>query len=457
MDNYTVFHLHSDLSNGVTNIDSVTKFKEYVDYAANLNMKALAFSEHGSVFEWYHKKAYIESKGMKYIHACEAYITASLCEKIKDNYHCVLIAKNYDGFKELNRLISQSFNRNDNHYYYVPRILFDDLINTSDNIIITSACIGGIVAKSDNLRQRFLEFMAANKHRCFLEIGHHNDNRQIEYNRQLVMYSRKYSIPLIAGTDTHALNEAHVKGRKILQLSKDIVFPDEDNWDLTFKTYNELVDAYYTQCSIPEKDYMEAIHNTNVMADMIESFDLDKNTKYPKLYDDPEAAYKNAINNAYKKHKYARKRYTPAEIKEIVHSEFAVYQATKSIDFMMLEVFMREWEQKNGIQCGYSRGSVSGSFIAYLLGITQMDSKKFGLNFFRFMNPSRVTNADIDTDYSKGDRVKVKEFLLKDRMNLQNIHTSEIITFNTIAMKGAIKDVCRALKIDLAKAQELSD
>ena len=122
-----------------------------------------------------------------------------------------------------------------------------------------------------------------------------------------------------------------------------------------------------------------------------------------------------------------------------------VYEATKSIDFMMLEVFMREWEKEHDVECGYGRGSVSGSFIAYMLGITQMASKKFELNFFRFMNPSRVTNADIDTDYSKNDRAKVKEFLLKDRMNLPNIHTSEIITFNTIALKGAIRDVARAL------------
>ena len=76
INNYVVYHLHSDLSNGVTNIDSVTKFKDYVDRAAELGMKAMAFSEHGSVFEWLHKKEYIESKGMKYIHACEVYVTA---------------------------------------------------------------------------------------------------------------------------------------------------------------------------------------------------------------------------------------------------------------------------------------------------------------------------------------------------------------------------------------------
>ena len=136
------------------------------------------------------------------------------------------------------------------------------------------------------------------------------------------------------------------------------------------------------------------------------------------------------------------------ELQRAVDEEFEVYKATKSIDFMLLQTYLREWEKENDIQCGYGRGSVSGSMIAYLLGITQMDSLRYNLNFFRFMNPSRVTNADIDTDYSGKDRDKVKQFLLRDRMNLPNIKSAEIITFNTIAMKGAIRDVCRALYKD---------
>ena len=444
--NYVVYHCHSDLSNGVTNVDSVTKYKEYVDRASELGMKAMAFSEHGSVFEWLHKKDYIESKGMKYIHACEVYVTAFPEEKIRDNMHCVLIAKNYDGFKELNRMISKSFNRNDNHFYFTPRIYLDELFNTSDNIIITSACIGGIVAKSDGVvRQRILEFMSKHSYRCYLEIQHHKDQSQCLYNQELIKYSTTLGIPLIAGTDTHALNLNHVKGRHILQISKGVKFAGEENWDLTFKSYDELVKAYEEQNSISSEYYIAAIENTNKMADMIESFTLDRNTKYPKLYDNPLEAFKKAIVEACKNNKYIRSRYSQKEIVDTIKNELEVYKATKSIDFMMLEVFMRAWEKEHGIECGYGRGSVSGSFVAYLLGITQMDSKKFNLNLFRFMNPSRVTNADIDTDYSKNDRIKVKEFLLKDRMGLDNIHTSEIITFNTIALKGAIRDVCRAL------------
>lgn len=119
---------------------------------------------------------------------------------------------------------------------------------------------------------------------------------------------------------------------------------------------------------------------------------------------------------------------------------------------------MREWERSQGIQSGPGRGSVSGSFIAYLLGITEMDSIKFNLNFFRFMNPDRVSNADIDTDYTSKDRDRVKEFLLRDHMNLDHIQTCEIVTFNTIAMKGAIKDVARALGMkNLQEVQQICD
>ena len=448
---YTVYHLHSDLSNGVTNIDSTTKYHEYIELAKKCGMKSLGFSEHGSVFEWWHKKTAIEDAGMKYIHAVEAYLTANLAEKVRDNYHCVLIARNYEGFLELNGLISQSFNRKDNHFYYAPRISFGELFKTSDNIIITTACIGGVLGKGDDAVQGpFLEFLRENKHRCFLEIGHHMDDRQVEYNRKLYAIGQETGIPLIAGTDTHVLNAEHEKGRLILQASKNILFEGEERWDLRFKTYDELVSSYQAQHSLPESVYMEAIENTNRMADMVESFDLDRGTKYPHIYKHPEETFRQKVKEALDSHPYANKYHTKEELTAAIDEEFEVYKATKSIDFMLLQTYLREWERENGIQCGYGRGSVSGSMIAYLLGVTQMDSLRFGLNFFRFMNPSRVTNADIDTDYSGKDRETVKQFLLRDKMNLPNIRSAEIITFNTIAMKGAIRDVCRALYKDRA-------
>ena len=332
------------------------------------------------------------------------------------------------------------------------------MLHTSDNIIISTACLGGILNRaSKDIQERFIKFLSENKHRCFLEIQHHNVAEQIAYNRKLYSISKKYGIRLVAGTDTHSLNEQHAEGRKILQRSKNIFFEDEEGWDLTFKSYDELCEAYKKQHSLPEGVYLEAIENTNVIADMVEPFEIDRHTKYPHIYDNPVETFKKKINEGYKNNKYLKERYPRNVVSSRLKEELAVYEKVGAIDFMLLETYIREWEAKNGIESGYGRGSVSGSLIAYALGITQMDSLKFNLNFFRFMNPSRVTNADIDSDYCSADREKIKYFLLHDKLNLPNIKTSEIITFNTIAMKGAIKDVCRALNISLDEAQTISD
>lgn len=381
---YTVYHLHSDLSNGVTNVDSVTKYQEYIARAKECGMKALGFSEHGSLFEWYHKKSDIEAAGMKYLHGIECYLTQTLDEKIRDNMHCVLIARNYDGFLELNRMVSRSFCRTDNHFYYVPRISFDELFDTSDNILVTTACIGGVLNKGDDqCQEKMLSFMQRNRERCFLEIGHHMDEKQVTYNQKLYQISRETGLRLIAGTDTHVLNEEHERGRHILQVSKNIRFEGEDNWDLKFHDYAELVEAYRAQNSLPEEVFLGAIENTNVLADMVEPFDIDTRTKYPHIYENPEETFREKIEAARENHPYVNERYPKEVLDKRIEEEFAVYQKTQSIDFMLLETYMREWEKTQGIQCGYGRGSVSGSMIAYILGITQMDSMKFDLNFFR--------------------------------------------------------------------------
>ena len=453
--NYCVYHLHSDLSNGVTNIDSVTKYKEYVEYAKSLGMTALAFAEHGNIFEWVHKKESIEAAGMKYIHAAEVYLTTDkdIDDKHRDNYHCVLIAKNYDGVKELNKLISHSFNRDDYHYYYVPRIGFDELYATSDNIIITTACLGGVLNKADNvLKTGFLKFLIKNKHRCYLEVQHHNCADQATYNKILYTIHQKTNIPLIAGTDTHCLNDTHVEGRSILQKGKGVFFADEESWDLTFKTYDELVDAYEKQGALPEKIYLQAIENTNVMADSIESFKLDYSKKYPKLYNDSEKALKEKIIRGIKS-RGVDKYNNFNEYKNKIQYELETYKYNGAIDFLLLEEDYKSALKKQGVSYGYSRGSVSGSVIAYLLGITEVDSIRYGLNFERFMNKERVSLADVDTDWSKKDRYKVREYLF----NKEGLYCCDIITFNTIALKGAIKDVGRALGLTVDETQSLSD
>lgn len=444
-DNYVVYHLHTMLSNGVTNIDSITNYQEYVDYAASLGMQAMAFSEHGSVFEWLKKKEAVEKAGMKYIHAEEFYITESLEEKVRDNYHCVLIARDYEGVKELNKLSSIAFNREDNHFYYVPRISFEELINTSSHIIVCTACLASILASdNDFLKDRFISFLSANKDRCFLEVQHHAVEDQIAYNKVLSGLSKVYGIPLIAGTDTHALNKKHLEGRSILQKAKKIHFDNEDGWDLAFKTYDELVDAYKKQGALTEEEYLEAIDNTNRMADMIEVFTMDRSYKYPHLWEDSEQLLRDKIRQGLIDRgvdKYTNYQ----EYLDRVEYEMEAYKHNEAIDFMLLMEDITTWCRSQDIQIGYGRGSVNGSVIAWLLGITEMDSIAFGLNFERFLNVERVSLSDIDSDIPPSRIDEVKNYVF----NHHGLYCSDIVTFNTIADKGAIRDVGRALEYDL--------
>ena len=448
MNNYTVIHLHSDLSNGTTNIDSVTKYKSYINAAKENNMKAIAFTEHGNIFSWYNKKLECEKQGIKYIHGIEMYVTETLDEKIRDNYHCCLYAKNYNGFLELNKLISKSYNREDNHFYYSPRITLEELINTSENIIVTTACLGGIINKArnnKNVLNRYIKFLTENKHRCFLEIQHHNVKDQLEYNKLIYELSKKIGVRLISGTDTHALNEKHVQGRKILQKAKNIYFSDEEGWDLTFKSYEELVNCYKKQGVLDMNIVLDAINNTNVLADMIEEFDIDKSYKYPKMSENPLQEIKSKIVKGIKKRNIDKYENFATEYKPRINYELETYAHNGAIDFLLLEEDIKTMARNNNVFPGYSRGSVSGSIVAYILGITEMDSIKHKLNYERFMNKERVSLADVDTDYDPTQRKIIKDYIY----NKKGLYCADIITFNTVALKGSIRDVGRALEIPL--------
>ena len=460
MKNYTVYHLHSDLSNGVTNIDSVTKFDEYISYANDLGMKSIGFSEHGCIFEHIKKREICERYKMKYLHGEEFYVTETLNEKLRDNYHVVVIARNYQGYLELNKLSSIAFNRanvktvgTSERYYYVPRITFEELINTSDNLIITTACLGGILHKgNDNIKKRFIQFLIDNKERCFLEIQHHNKDEQIEYNKRLYSLSIETGIRLIAGTDTHCLNKQHEKGREILQKSKNIFFNDESGWDLTFKTYDELIKCYEEQNALPKEIYLEAIKNTNVMSDMVEMYSIDKSYKYPHLWKTPNKTLIERIKKGLAK-RNVKSFPNAQEYIDRIKYELKAFQHNGAIDFMLLMTDVIEFCNENDIEIGYGRGSCNGSIVAWVLGITEMDSIKHNLNFERFMNIERVSLSDIDTDFPPSRRDEVKQFLY----NREGLICCDIITFNTIALRGAIRDVARALKIPLDKVSEICD
>lgn len=472
MENYVKYHLHSDISNltAGTGADSVTKYYDYVKRAEELGMKAMAISEHGSVMNWVKKKETIQKAGMKYIHANEIYLTQHLDKEkglVRDNFHYMLIAKNYDGVLELNKLTSQSYEK-DGHFYYNPRISFDELKATSDNIIMTSACLAspiwrlynrayGEFGVKDLQAKRELEdmlnWMGDNRHRMFLEVQYHTHPQQIAFNQMLMRLSRDLNIPLIAGTDTHALNKEHARARQLFLKSKGADYGDEDSFDLTFKSYEEVVDMFAKQGALPRNVYLEAIHNTNVMADMVEEFELDKSPKYPKMYDNPIEVFKEKINEGVVNRGIDK---LPVEQKkeyfDRIKEELDTYVKLDAVNYMLLQKNIIDWCHSQGIYQGYGRGSVNGSLIAYALGITEMDSIKHKLNFFRFLNPDRISLADIDIDFPPSRRQEVIDYVA----SLEGIEFAEIITFNTKKLKGTIRIVGAGLDMPLDEVDTIA-
>ena len=465
MNNYTIYHCHTDISNlSGAGMDSVTKYQDYVARAKECGMNALCFSEHGNFFLWKKKKDAIEAAGMKYLHGIEIYVAEKLLwetednpnpHKVRDNYHCVLIAKNLAGLKELNKLSSIAFR--EEQRYYSPRITFDQLINTSDNIVITTACVGGILCKGNNgIRERFIKFLAEHKDRCFLEIQHHNVEKQKEYNLYLYELHQKYGIPLIAGTDTHALNDVHAKARLILQKAKKNEYNDDEaGWDLTFKTYDELIEAYRKQNCLPEKVYLEAIQNTNVMADMVENIALDTSFKYPKVFRNPTELLRSKLFSESSIRYAMEDGFTREQVTNRLNEEMETFIAVDAVDYILLQEHIATWCHNHDIWCGPARGSAASSLALYILHVTEVNPMKHNFAFWRFMNKDKYSLADVDLDWGNEDRDRTKYWMLHDKMDFPNMQTTEIITFNTLGLRGAIRDFGRGLEIPLDTVNEI--
>ena len=508
MSNYITYHLHSELSL----LDSCTNFKSYIHKAKDLGQTSICFTEHGNIYNWIEKKMYCEStqykvessklteslfveekelnkckekyddikitelKPIKYIHGVECYLTEKLYEypevpdewfeaqlgrdakemqeeygeileegkkKIRDNYHTILIAKNYAGLQEINILIDLS--TQEDHFYYKPRITFDEFKNISSNVIKISACLASPLNK---LRDESLI-----QYYDYLEVQPHvHSEEQKEYNQWLYQMSLKYNKPLIAGTDTHSLNKYKAECRSILQRAKHITFTNEDEFDLTYKSYDELVNMFEQQDSLPKNVYLEAIENTNRMAASVEEFELDKSFKYAKCYDDDEAVLKKRVNERYAEK--LRKGIITKDPQYIanVKEEFRVFKKIGMLGFMLFMSDLVTWCWENGIPIGYCRGSVGGSTIAYLIDIIDVDPVVWHTVFSRFANEDRKELGDIDIDISPSQRHLVYKHII-DKFGTDK--TAYILAIGTISDKGTIDEIGRALNYPLDEVAKI--
>lgn len=533
--NYTVYHLHTENSL----LDSCTNYKLYIDKAVELGQTAICFTEHGNTYNNIEKKMYANSKGLKYLHGVEIYLTEKLEPKVRDNYHTILIAKNFDGIREINTLVDLS--TREDHMYYKPRITFEEFFNISDNVIKISACLASplnkypssandIYTRIDDMNKEREEKIASIKkkiddkadeeewirsyedadydhsvpwawrctpHEAYLESiddeiksinrwyddkitllnGQINEARenyekllqtydyyeiqphvksldQIKYNQMLYEASKQYNKPLIAGTDTHSLNQYKAECRSILQKAKHIEFSNEDEFDLTYKSYDELVKMFRQQGSLPMDVVLEAIENTNRMADSVEDYELDTAFKYPVLYDNEEEVFVERIYRMY--HEKLEKGIIQPDprYEENIQEELRVFKKIGMVGFMLFMSELVCWCWDNNIPVGFCRGSVGGSTIAYLTDIIDVNPIVWNTVFSRFSNEDRKEIGDIDLDIAPSQRHLVYEHIIE---KFGEDKTAYVLAIGTVSDKGTIDEIGRALDIPLNEVKEIKE
>lgn len=474
MKKWVSLHQHTDESNAGGYFEIVTKYTDYINYAKENKLPAVAITNHGNVARWIKHKLGVEEAGLKYIHGIEAYVTMDLDVKER-GYHTILLAKNYEGVKQINRMSSKSFDRNDGHYYYKPRILFDDLVENVEkgNIFVTTACLAGGLSQTydkstlneddvskilsysdDDLTNRdeefpyslwfkkWVEFAVNNRDRVYLEVQPHIYKPQALYNKLLLTLAKEYGLKIIAANDIHALNPRHDELRKLIKKGKGGSYETDDDFELWCKTYDEMLEGFDKQGVLSSEEATSALDATIEIVNQIEEFELDKSHKYPKLYEDEEAEFQKDIKQG-----FVKRGLNKLPVKERnkyvkrVNYEYSVYKKNGAISYMLADKAMIDAAKADGRHVGYGRGSVSGSLIAYLTGSTEIDSVRHGLSFERFMNPERVSLADIDHDWLGEDKLWVQEWLL----NNPQLHAASIMTANTYGLKGGIKALARGM------------
>lgn len=440
MNQFINLHVHSDLSL----CDSVTKFNDYVDLAAELGQTAIASTEHGKPMQWVKKKMYCESKGIKFIHGVECYLTRTLNEKARDNYHTVLLAKNHDGAVELNKVISVA--SQPDHFYYSPRMTFDEFLHLSNNIIALSACVASPL---NNLSSDDPYFEKLLRRYDYLEIQPHNADDQKAFNIQLASLAKTYGKPLVATTDVHSLNQYKAECRNILIWDKHGAgYENSDGYDLTYKSYDQMVNAFRIQDCLPESVWMEAIENTNAIADSVEDWKVDTSLKYPILYGSREEDERMLGETVEKKlQDKLDTGVIPKEqeqaFRDAIAEEMRVFHKVQMAGFMLSEAETISWAKDQGYSIGPGRGSVCGSRIAYVTDITDVNPETWHTVFSRFCNEDRVEVGDIDVDVVDSERPYYFAHVI-ERFGV--LKTARVPTFGTLQGKAAIKSICRAFK-----------
>lgn len=469
MSTYISFHNHDCLG---SLLDSSLKIEDLVKWAVANKMKAVGTLNHGNMTSCLKLYKLCKNAGIKALLGFEAYVTENKIDekgnKIRDNYHISLIAKNKNGWHNLIKLHNLSWK--DNRYYYDPRITLEDLLKYKEDILVTSACIGGILGRyflnnNSEKAEEILKLLHKEfKDDFYLELQEHNSFdekdriKQTNYNKWLIKMSKTYGIKCIVQQDAHYYLKEDWEAHQVLlckntgsKLSKPIFSFDSHEYYL--KNETEMLEAFD---SYPLEFIQECFNNTSEIADKVEEFDITNKVYDCPVFGDPEEVYKKLVELTYDG---LHKKYTqdfldnnPEYIKRIEH-ELSVVKELNFVDYFLMLVDLYKFTSKENIYTGIGRGSAGGSLVLYCLGAIHIDPIKYNLLFERFLHNQRQSMCDFDADINDKDRPKVIEYL-KNRYGEE--HVCNIGTYGEMTAKASFKAVASVLEIPFDKANGLT-
>jgi len=456
MPDFTHLHVHTQYSI----LDGASDIKMLMKKVKDYGMNSIAITDHGNMFGVLEFLKTAKKNDIKPVLGCEIYVAeGSRFEKKgredRSGYHLILLAKNYNGYKNLSKLCSLGFRKE--AFYYTPRIDKELLRQYHEGLIASTACIGGEIPslilshgqeKAEAALKEYYEIFGKD---LYLELMDHGMAEQHEANKVLLKLASKYNIKTIATNDAHFVNADDAKAHDILvclNTGKD--FDDPKRMKYTGREYLKTPDemaALFSHCP-------EALQNTQEIVDKIENYDLKHDVILPSFplpagfndedeylshlaYEGAEKLYPQLTDDIKKRLGY--------ELEVIRDKGFAGY-------FLIVQDYINE-AKKMDVAVGLGRGSAAGSAVAFCTGITGIDPLKYNLLFERFLNPERPSMPDIDVDFDDDGRERVKDYVVK-KYGADKV--AQIITFGTMAARSAIRDVARVLKLPLSEADRLS-
>jgi len=460
MKRYENYHKHDHESNIMT-LDCVVKNKDYINRSIELGCKNYFTTQHGWAGKYLEAYDLCQKNNLKMIYSAELYMVKDRFEKDSSNNHIIIVAKNQDGFYELNEIMAES---NVTGYYYKPRIDIELIEKLNpNNFFVTSACVAGILgAGNPNSKELFDSVYGHFGKNFYLEVQNHDMPVQYNHNKNMLMLSQSLGIPLIHANDSHYIYPEQSKDRTLFLNGKGMKYGDEDSFILDFPDYDTIVERYHKQGLLGDFQIEEALKNTLIF-DECEPLYFDKEIKMPTIYPGYSQSEKDKILAKHLSEKWneEKKNIDKSRWKEYeqgIAYEYKIVKDTQMADYFLFNEAMVKLakEKYNGILSRTGRGSAVSFYINKLLGFTEIDRFQAPVPLYptRFMSTARILETkslpDIDQNWADSS---APNKACKELLGENGIY--QMYALGTMKESAAFRNVCRAYGLDMNQYNEI--